>query len=178
MLNFDIEGGRVSSTRIRSALARGDLRGAEKLLGRSYRMSGRIIRGDARGRTIGFPTANIHRHRPAALNRSAVGPAPLSGVFAVEVFGLENEPLRGVANVGVRPTVDGRKCMLEVHLLDFDGDLYGRHVQVVFRIKLREERRFDTIEALRQQIVQDVAQARDFFTGLNAVQPDALSVSG
>lgn len=159
---FEVDGTRVSSTRIREALCSGDLGAAGKLLGRSYRLSGRIVEGDRRGRQLGFPTANIHLHRrtPVAGARMC---APLSGVFAVEVYGLEREPLRGVANIGVRPTVDGTKCLLEVHLLDFDQDIYGRHVQVEFLTRLRGEVRFDGLDGLKRQIRNDIARAREFF---------------
>ena len=154
MHTFNIGAARVSSTRIREALRAGDLATAEALLGRSYRMSGRVAHGDKRGRTIGFPTANIFLHRAAS---------PVDGVFAVELFGIEGEPVPGVANVGTRPTVDGTRTLLEVHLFDFDRDIYGRHVQVSFLKKLREERRFDSFEALQQQILLDAGQARDYF---------------
>jgi len=154
MRTFDMDGERVSSTRIRAALKIGELNVAEKLLGRSYRMSGRVVQGDQRGRTIGFPTANIYLHRKVS---------PITGVFAVQVFGLDDEPLQAVANIGTRPTVDGKKCLLEVHLLDFDQDIYGRHVQVMFLRKLREEQRFESLDDLKQQIHCDVQAARDIF---------------
>ena len=154
MHTFDVDGARVSSTRIRRALAEGDLGTAGKLLGRSYRMSGRVVHGDKLGRTIGFPTANIYLHRRAT---------PLMGVYAVEVFGLDKEPLKGVANIGMRPTVNGRICLLEVYIFDFTADIYGHHVQVEFLAKLRDEKRFESIDALKQQIHQDERIARDFF---------------
>ncbi|MGR6035913.1 MAG: bifunctional riboflavin kinase/FAD synthetase [Candidatus Nitrosoglobus sp.] len=153
MHTFYLEGERVSSTRIRKALAHGDLIEAEKLLGRPYSMSGRVIRGDKRGRTLGFPTANIKLHRRKI---------PLNGVFAVKVYGL-GSPLPGVANLGVRPTIDGRRPLLEIHLLNFEGDLYRRYVQVNFLHQLRQEERFESLSALRQQIGKDCAAARNFF---------------
>jgi riboflavin kinase/FMN adenylyltransferase len=156
MHTFDIDGARVSSTRVREALEAGDLAGAERLLGRPYRMSGRVAHGDKRGRTIGFPTANIFLHRTAT---------PVQGVFAVELFGLEGEPVRGVANVGNRPTVDGTRSLLEVHLFDFQREIYGCHVQVEFLHKLRPERRFESFEALKRQIEDDAARARAWFDG-------------
>jgi riboflavin kinase/FMN adenylyltransferase len=177
MHNFDIDGQRVSSTRIRAALAGGDLRAAERLLGRPYRMSGRIVLGDQRGRTIGFPTANVHRHRLIGREHADLESSPLRGVFAVEVFGLEHAPYRAVANVGVRPTIDGEKHLLEVHLLDFDGDIYGRHVQVAFLAKLRDERRFESLEALRTQITRDVLKAREIFAGDPGAQKHVLLAS-
>jgi riboflavin kinase/FMN adenylyltransferase len=117
-------------------------------------MSGRIVQGDKRGRTLGFPTANIELHRHKT---------PLNGVFAVKVHGLEEAPLPGVANLGVRPTIGGRRALLEAHLLDFEGDIYGRYVQVTFLRQLRQEKRFESLSALRQQMEKDRAAAQDFF---------------
>lgn len=154
MHTFVVDGERVSSTRIRRALAAGDLAGAEKLLGRPYRMCGRVAHGDKRGRGFGFPTANIHLHRRNT---------PVRGVFAVELFGVEGEPVAGVANVGTRPTVDGTRTLLEVHLFDFDRDIYGAYVNVSFLHKLRDEMRFDSFDALTAQIAADVAAARTWF---------------
>jgi len=151
MHTFSVDGARVSSTRIRDALAAGHLAQAVRLLGRSVRISGRVAHGDKRGRTIGIPTANIHLHRNAT---------PLRGVYAVEVFGLEGEPLAGVANVGTRPTVDGTRMLLEVHLFDFDRDIYGRHVSVDFLHKLRDEQRFASFDELKVRIYQDIDEAR------------------
>jgi riboflavin kinase/FMN adenylyltransferase len=156
MHTFSVDQIRVSSTRIREALKQGDLMLAEKLLGRPYRMSGRVAHGDKRGRTMGFPTANIHLHRCKV---------PLSGVYAVQLFGIEGEPIQGVANVGVRPTVAGdKKALLEVHLLDFDRDIYGEHVQVHFLHKLRDEHKFADLDELMHQIKQDCQQAKDYFS--------------
>jgi riboflavin kinase/FMN adenylyltransferase len=154
MHTFCVGTARVSSTRIREALQQGDLSGAAALLGRPYWMSGRVAHGDKRGRTIGFPTANIFLHRTAV---------PVEGVFAVEMHGIDGRPLPGVANVGNRPTVDGTRSLLEVHLFDFDREIYGRHVRVSFLKKLRAERKFDSFEKLKQQIQLDAGQARDFF---------------
>ncbi|HQU16859.1 MAG: riboflavin biosynthesis protein RibF [Chromatiales bacterium 21-64-14] len=164
---FTIDGERVSSTRIRAALAAGDLATAEKLLGRPYRMRGRVARGDGRGRGIGFPTANLHLHRRVS---------PVRGVFAVQMFGVEGEPVPGVANLGNRPTVDGTHSLLEVHLLDFQGDLYGRHVAVDFLHRIRDEQRFASLDALVQQIHRDVAAARRYFAGPNRDPEGARSV--
>ena len=141
---------RVSSTRVRAALATGQLEVAAKLLNRPYSISGKVIHGAKRGRQLGFPTANIHmRHeRPA-----------LTGVYAVKLDGLPS-----VANLGVRPTIAGvPKLSLEVHVLDFDDDLYGRHVHVEFLHKIRDEMKFDGLDALKAQIAQDVIVAREFF---------------
>jgi riboflavin kinase/FMN adenylyltransferase len=155
MQTFDVGGSRVSSTRIREALETGDLETAALLLGRPYAMCGRVAHGDKRGRTIGFPTANIYLHRAVA---------PVAGVFTVEMHGLQGAPLQGVANVGTRPTVDGTRSQLEVHLFDFDRDIYGCHVQVSFLHKLRDEQRFESFDALQAQIRLDAEQAREFFS--------------
>jgi len=156
MPTFNVGNHRVSSTRIRVALNEGDFSSAEALLGRPYWMSGRVAHGDKRGRTIGFPTANIFLHRNAV---------PVDGVFAVEMCGIDDRPIAGVANVGTRPTVDGSRALLEVHLFDFDRDIYGRHVQVSFLKKLRPERKFESFELLKRQIERDAEQARAFFRG-------------
>jgi len=154
MHSFLIDGQRVSSTLIRQHLEAGELAAAEKLLGRPYRMSGRIAHGDKRGREFGFPTANIHIHRKAA---------PVAGIFAVEVYGLDEEPIIGAASIGTRPTVDGTTCILEVHLLDFDQQIYGRHVHVNFVKKLRDEKHFDSLDELIKAIELDVQQVREYF---------------
>lgn len=154
MHTFAIDHDRVSSTRIRDALQEGDLEMAERLLGRPYRMSGRVAHGDKRGRTMGFPTANIHLHRCKL---------PLNGVFAVQLFGLDEEPVNGVANIGIRPTIGGDKALLEVHLFDFSREIYGEHVQVHFLHKIRDEQRFDGLEGLMAQIEQDCVEARAYF---------------
>jgi len=154
MHTFEIDAKRVSSTRIRTALEKGDMARAEKLLGRSYRMSGRVAHGEKLGRELGFPTANIHLHRHAS---------PVQGIFVVEVFGLDKEPLQGVASVGTRPTINETKALLEVFLFDFDQDIYGRHIQVSFLKKLRDEEKFDSLEALKDQIQDDVEQAQAYF---------------
>ena len=141
---------RVSSTRVRSALAAGELQQAAALLGRPYSVSGKVVHGAKLGRQLGFPTANVHmRHeRPA-----------LTGVYAVKLDGLN-----GVANLGVRPTIAGLpKLLLEVHVLDFNGDLYGKHVHIQFLRKIRNEMKFANLDALKAQIAADVEVARDFF---------------
>jgi len=154
MHTFSIDGDRVSSTRIRKALEAGDLQSATRLLGREYRMSGRVVHGEKLGRQLGFPTANIELHRRAT---------PLQGIFVVEVYGLEGEPLPGVASLGTRPTVGGSKAILEVFLFDFDQDIYGKHLQVGFLKKLRDEENYDSLEALTTQIQKDVDQAKAYF---------------
>ena len=154
MHTFEVRSERVSSTRIRQALEQGDMASAEELLGRDYRMSGRVAHGEKLGRQLGFPTANIHLHRKLS---------PLQGIFVVEVFGLDKEPLRGVASLGTRPTVNETKPLLEVHLFDFDQDIYGRHIQVSFLHKLRDEQYFDSLDALIAQIRKDVEDAKAWF---------------
>nr|VFJ93617.1 MAG: riboflavin kinase / FMN adenylyltransferase [Candidatus Kentron sp. H]VFJ94059.1 MAG: riboflavin kinase / FMN adenylyltransferase [Candidatus Kentron sp. H]VFK01257.1 MAG: riboflavin kinase / FMN adenylyltransferase [Candidatus Kentron sp. H] len=149
-----VAGQRVSSTRIRDTLGRGDLATAQALLGRQYSLCGRIIRGDRRGTALGFPTANIDLHRRRL---------PVTGVFAVEVQGLATQPIPGIANIGTRPTVDGVRGLMEVHLLDFHRDVYTRLVQVTLLHKFRNERRFDSLTALKRQIREDVASCRAYF---------------
>jgi riboflavin kinase/FMN adenylyltransferase len=152
---LEVTGERVSSTRIREVLADANFELAERLLGRPYSISGRVIVGQQLGRTIGTPTANMELHRLRS---------PLSGVFAVEVYGADSVMRQGVANVGVRPTVgDFSKAILEVHLLNFEENIYGRNIKVVFRKKLRNEHKFDGLDALKAQITLDVAQARSYF---------------
>lgn len=147
-------GGRVSSSAVRAALSAGDLSLAAALLGRPYSMDGQVVRGQQLGRQIGFATANL---------RIKHNPLPLCGVFAVEVTGLGGEPLPGVANLGLRPTVGGTRPLLEVHLFDFSRDIYGAHIAVRFLKKLRDEQRFADFSALKAQIALDAAAARDFF---------------
>lgn len=152
-----VNGERVSSTAVREALAAGDIARAEVLLGHPYEITGRVRHGDARGRTIGFPTANLALHR----RRTA-----LAGVYAVEVRGLPGAAAgvrTGVANIGRRPTVDGVDERLEVHIFDFSEPIYGRHIAVRFCARLRDEMRFDGIEALKAQIALDARAARELF---------------
>jgi riboflavin kinase/FMN adenylyltransferase len=150
-----VDGVRVSSTAVRERLAAGDLSGAGRLLGHHYAISGRVVRGDGIGRTLGFPTANVRmRH-----NRP-----PLAGIFVVELLGVGDRPLPGVASLGVRPTVSNSgRAVLEVHLLGFAGDLYGRHVSVRFLHKLRDEEKYPGLDALSAAIARDVEHAQAFF---------------
>ena len=148
---FRVRGARVSSSWVRDALANDELGIARELLGRPYAVSGRVVRGHRRGRTIGFPTLNI----PIRRFRSA-----LRGVYAVKVAGLGEGVLDAVANLGTRPTVDGRVVVLETHVFDWCGDAYGRCVDVSFVAKIRDERKFDTFDALKLQIGRDSARAR------------------
>ena len=128
---------------------------ATRYLGRPYSIVGRVAPGSRLGRELGFPTANI------ALRRKN---APLQGVFAVTMTGVGSRPWPGVANIGSRPTVDSEPIvLLEVHLFDFDQDIYGRLVEVQFRHKIRDEQRFDGVAALRAQIARDAQAARDYF---------------
>ncbi len=151
---FCDSGKRISSTAVRQALAQDDFARAQQLLGHPFSISGRVVHGDALGRTIGFPTANLPLRRAVT---------PIKGVFAVEVYGLGAAPLPGVANIGTRPTVKGLRQQLEVHLLDTHMDLYGRHIEVVLRQKIRNEQRFASLDALKEQIAKDVVTARQFF---------------
>lgn len=144
---------RISSTLVREALWEGDFDLAEKLLGHRYFMMGRVVYGRQLGRQLGVPTANIRLQRYRT---------PLEGVFAVNVSGLERN-YEGIANVGVRPTVDGKEPLLEVHLFDFAGDIYGELLTVEFRKKIRDERAFDGLDALKAQIDKDIAETRDWF---------------
>ncbi len=146
-----VEGARVSSTRVREALARGDMSHAEALLGRPYSISGRVVRGHERGRELGFPTANIDLHR----RRAAV-----SGIFAARVHGLDDRVIDGVAYIGTRPVISDDRPVLEVHLFDFHQDCYGRHIRVELLSRLRDDRCFDGFADLRAQIARDVIQAR------------------
>jgi riboflavin kinase/FMN adenylyltransferase len=158
MHTVEVDGERVSSSAVRDALAAGDLEHAARLLGRPYVIAGRVVHGDKIGRKYGFPTANVQLKRKRM---------PLTGVFAVMVSGLDKRQLRGAANLGVRPTLAyGLKPVLEVHLLDFDCDVYGKHVTVHFLHKLREELKFASLDELKTQIARDVADTRDYFAGL------------
>lgn len=150
-----VEGLRVSSTEIRHALGQGRLDIAEQCLGHPFSLSGCVKYGDQRGRSIGFPTANLSLHRKKV---------PLSGVYAVRVKGITEHPLTGVANVGTRPTVDGTRTLLEVHIFDFNQSIYGCYLDVEFACKLRDEQRYESFDALKAQIIKDVAEARRFFS--------------
>jgi riboflavin kinase/FMN adenylyltransferase len=154
MPSFRIDGERVSSSGIRQSLADGNFNRAERMLGRHYHMTGKVAHGDKRGRQWGFPTANINMKRKVI---------PLRGIFAVEVFGLDTEPVFGVANLGTRPTVGGMRTLLEVHIFDFDEQIYGKRINVIFRHKIREEIRFESFDELKHQIALDVLSAKAYF---------------
>jgi len=159
VLDYDVEqvssvvvnGIRVSSTAIRDALGSGDVETASKLLGRPYRMSGKIVKGDRVGRTLGYPTANVDLRR----RQSAV-----MGIFAVRVHGLEGGPHDAVASVGSRPTFNGTKPILEVHLFDFDEDIYGEYIHIDFIAWLRDQVKFDLVEDLVAQMDVDADNAK------------------
>ena len=146
-----LDGERVSSTRIRAALAEGHFDTAAHLLGRPYAIGGRVVRGARLGRTLGYPTANL---------RFGGKVPPLSGIFATRVHGVGDAPLPSVSSFGTRPTVDGTEPLLEAHIFNFDGDLYGRRIEVEFVAKLRDEAKFPDLPALVAQMHDDAAQAR------------------
>lgn len=158
------EGAVYSSTRVRQCLAEGDVRGAAAILGRPFEIEGRVAHGDKRGRTIGFPTLNLH-----------LGPIirPALGVYAVRI-GLNSDEgerwVDGVANIGVRPTFGGDDVVLEAHGFDFDGEIYGELVSVALIDHIRAEKKFDGLDSLRAQIAADCASARDI---LNEMQANA-----
>lgn len=151
---------RVSSTWIRLALAAGDMTTVHRLLGRNFFISGRVAHGDKRGRLIDFPTANLYlSHRVAP-----------RGVFVAQVSGLQNTPVFGVANLGNRPTFGGIRELLEVHLFDFNKEIYGQRIYVELLHKLRDERQFSSFESLKNQISLDAKQARVYFSSCHLPQ--------
>ncbi|OCG23287.1 riboflavin biosynthesis protein RibF [Gilliamella sp. wkB108] len=152
MPTFVWENLRISSTAVRHALSNSDFQLTHCLLGRDYTIQGRVIRGNALARQLGFPTANIHLHRKK--------PA-LQGVYFVKVKNIcNNQCYVGVANIGMRPTIQGKTAILEVNLFDFSGDIYGQYLEVMFVEKLRDEKKFDSLVALKEQIAQDVCTAK------------------
>lgn len=155
-----VAGERVSSTRIRECLAAGDMRQAAGLLGRPYAMSGHVVPGERLGRTLGFPTANIFPRQPVL---------PVRGIFAAAVQGIGTSARYGAAYVGSRPAVGGRRPVLEVFVLDFAGELYGRRLRVEFLQRLREDAGFASLDELKQQIGRDVDAVRSWLRqqGLN-----------
>ncbi|NMH58965.1 bifunctional riboflavin kinase/FAD synthetase [Alteromonas ponticola] len=148
--SFRMHNCRISSTAIREALDVGDFALAEEMLGRPFAVRGKVVHGDKKGRTIGFPTANVFMNRCNT---------PVHGVFAVRV-GVNKQMYQGVANVGSRPTVSGSRTLLEVHLFDFNGSLYGQPIVVYPVAKLRDEKKFASFEALKEQIQLDADAAR------------------
>ena len=155
MAPFVVDGVRVSSTAVRERLDLADYVGAARLLGRPYRMLGRVVQGRRLGRALGFPTANLRlmRRKP-----------PVWGILAVWVHGIDSRPLPGVASLGTRPTVNGIEPLLEAHVFDFSGDLYGRQIEVEFVAKLRDEVKFDSLDAMMVQMKIDAARARDLLS--------------
>lgn len=154
MPTFSVEAERVSSTRIRNALIAGQFDDVQQMLGHHYKMTGRVVHGEKLGRELGYPTANINIHRKVT---------PLHGIYVVTVEGLNDKPVEGVASIGTRPAVNGKKVILEVFLFDFNQTIYGKQLDVSFLKKLREELPFDSLELLKKQIAIDVEDARAFF---------------
>jgi riboflavin kinase/FMN adenylyltransferase len=154
MPTFLVDGHRVSSTRIRDALACPDLPEAQRLLGKAFSFNGRVIHGQKLGRTLGFRTLNLNPKRTQM---------PVQGVYAVLVHGLNKQPWPGVANVGLRPTVDGQRPSIEVHLFNWHADVYGQHVEVALQAFIRCEMKFASLESLKAQIQHDAQQAKDYF---------------
>jgi riboflavin kinase/FMN adenylyltransferase len=150
-----VDGVRVSSSLVREALAAGDLTRATQLLGRPYRMFGKVVRGKQLGRTLGFPTANLRLHRRII---------PMMGIYAVRVSGDGLHNAAGVASLGTRPTVDGGEPLLEAHVFDYRGDLYGKNLHVDFIARLRDELKFPNLDALVEQMNIDAQQAREMLT--------------
>jgi riboflavin kinase/FMN adenylyltransferase len=150
-----LDGGeRISSSRVVQCIEEGEVANAARLLGRQYAIAGEVVEGRKLGRQLGFPTANVELPGERLL--------PKDGVYVVRVV-IAGEVQPGVANLGVRPTVDGSQRLLEVHLLDWHGDLYGKSVSVQFLARLRDERRFPNVGALRDQIEEDATAARRYF---------------
>ncbi len=163
---FTLEGERVSSTRIRALLEAGDFDAVARLLGRRFAIGGHVVRGAQLGRKLGYPTANL---------RLGSRTAPVGGVFAVRVAGIRAQPMPGVASLGTRPTVDGREVLLEAHLFDFDGDLYGKRLEVEFVKKLRDEEKFDSLDAMVKQIGLDAQAAREIMSRSTTATAGALT---
>lgn len=157
--SLNLDDRRISSTSIRQCLATGDLAQATLMLGRPYQISGRVIRGEARGRRLGFATANIELKRYVS---------PVEGIFSGRVYGVCHNALDAVIYVGTKPVYNGQQILLEIHLLDFDGDLYGRYLQVEFFEKLRGDKNFESEAALIKQIKKDIDDTRDSLTKLKS----------
>ncbi|MBK7958477.1 MAG: bifunctional riboflavin kinase/FAD synthetase [Bacteroidetes bacterium] len=140
----------VSSSKIRTALSTGDIELANQLLGYPYTLKGRVVKGNQLGRTIGFPTANIELEDMDKM-------IPMNGVYGVEVVDKDLQAFKGIMNIGVKPTVDGNKQTIEVHILDFDRDIYGEKLRVNLLNFIRPEQKFASLEALKEQIHRDIA---------------------
>jgi riboflavin kinase/FMN adenylyltransferase len=160
-----IDGTRVSSSAIRAMLSAGDLGAVARSLGRPYAIAGNVVRGQQLGRKLGYPTANL---------RLGSRTPALGGIFATRVHGMGLDGWPAVASLGTRPTVNGTECLLEAHLFDFDGDLYGQRIEVEFVAKLRDELRFDNLDALTEQMHRDAAQARSIL-GLQEQRRGAIA---
>lgn len=155
--SFLLNDERVSSTRIRQALAEGEIETAGELLGYPYHIEGRVVHGDKRGRELGFPTANIELHRQLS---------PLAGIFVAWIEGLEDQSLPSVVYIGKRPVFDGEEVVLEIHLLNFNRDIYGEYLRAVFLHKLRDDAEFSSKEELIEQIAKDKQAANTYFKNL------------
>lgn len=149
---------RVSSSRLRETLQAGDMALAHDLLGHHYALCGTVVHGDKLGRELGFPTANIDLHRRRV---------PLSGIYVVQVSGIDDAIYQGVANIGTRPAVNGTRVLLEVFIFDFNRDIYGENITVSFLHKLREEENYDSLDLLTAQIAKDVAAAKEYLASKN-----------
>lgn len=145
---------RIGSSRVRTALASGDLFLAEQMLGRKYVMSGHVAHGEKLGRQLGVPTLNL----------PMLGKKPaFTGIFVVQVYGLDKQPLPGVASLGIRPTINGKQYLLEVHLFDFNNKVYGHYVQVEFLQKIRDEEKFNSLDELKIQMQKDIELTKEYF---------------
>tara|TARA_B100000965_G_scaffold191237_1_gene159635 strand:+ start:15 stop:632 length:618 start_codon:yes stop_codon:yes gene_type:complete len=151
---FSLDGNRVSSTRIRDALVRDNFKEAKQLLGRPYTFSGKVVYGQQLGTQLGVPTANLWLPK---------NKLPFAGVYIVKVE-AEGENYGGIANMGIRPTVGGQNPVLEVHILNFSQNLYGKKITVEFLQKVRDEKKFDGLEALKDQIFKDISTAEQYFS--------------
>ena len=149
---------RISSSRVREALANADFEAVQKLTGRSYSLTGRVAHGEKLGRQLGYPTANLFLHRKRV---------PLMGIFVVQVHGLSDQPLPAVASLGVRPTFGGKQVLLEVHLFNFNQDIYRRRITVEFLKKIRDEEKFDDVTALVAQMDRDAQIAVNYFNSFS-----------
>lgn len=154
MPSYLLDAERISSTRIRQALQKADLGLAQQLLGHPYTMKGRVVYGDQRGRVLGFPTANIDLHRHVT---------PLMGIYVVRLHGIGKKSLPGVANIGIRPTIGDSRALLEVHIFNFNQNIYGQAVCVEFCRKLRDEERFANLDLLKEQMEKDAEVAYAYF---------------
>ncbi|MEO7917037.1 MAG: bifunctional riboflavin kinase/FAD synthetase [Dokdonella sp.] len=163
--DFEVDGQRVRSSEIRRLLALGKFDAAADVLGRRFMIGGHVVHGQKLGRQLGYPTANVRLGKRLS---------SVTGIFAVWVHGVGEQPMPGVASLGIRPTVDGTEPLLEAHLFDFDGDLYGRHIDVDFVAKLRDEIKFDGLDALVVQMDADALQARRIL-GIGGIAQSRIS---